>query len=319
MAQLHFITVSEHDSQGQVFNGMYGQFEPAENTDNVIEYDPVLGEHRPAEMVNFFVDPEIQRCSQSLSVISSNNFNGLRLKRSQVKTIELDEALMPAFKANLVRAIQARWMRQYDAISIPGQHSLLGQAISHERALANNGANSIIRDLTRDHQLELYTLTLQMQNTHVSNWGEGPVSSGGTLAVLDEGATAPEPFSQEDVLIADIALDSGDATGTQEAQEDDEDDGDFTDTQTGLMNVNVQLPVYLPSEGDTAAYGFALSQAMTSMPELERMFNQNLPDQKLVMSTAQLIETPEESDEDDDFDYHLFHDDPDQQPDRPRY
>ena len=236
-----------------VFSGMFGTFTPVAED---------------SQMVDFHVDPSVSACSTSLNALSLRS--GLRVRASEVVTVEGSTAVINAVKANLARGLETQWNTGYKQVlsmlsnnnpaeneendtdrtstrlvAIPGlgtiNPTLLEQSVRVERDIADRGIDSLVNGIPDvapyfvDVNYKGMWLGFDMHGTGRSNSAPAEVE-----VILDSPTLPIARWGQ--VRHEDYA-----ATSTIDPN---------TEQQDGWKDVTVAIPVYLPTSTQAAAVQF---------------------------------------------------------------
>jgi len=236
MSKLHIL--QEQGRAAIIFQGMFGTASPGDKEGTVV----------------FKLDPELAKCSSLLSgAIAQRN---LVVPASSVVTIEADDDVINAIKANVARGLLSRWEAQYNAIlgalgqgtvdhegqdhvatlvAVPGMGSLspslLSQALQSEHTVARQNIERLISTLgVQPHWVDVQINGLYLR---LKDEFSNDVVSDGNFEVTDsETGLNPVPMATWNKVREDYAT-----TCNVE---------DTVDFRAGLYDVKGSLPVYLP-------------------------------------------------------------------------
>ena len=266
MASLHII--SANGAGSHVFKGMFGTITPVEN-------DP--------RSVMFKFAPGIVACSTSLSALSVGS--GVKLKLSEVTTIEASEGAINAIKATLAKCMLHKWEQGYAALSgkftpsdddivrdaetlvaIPGlgtvSKSLLSQSLDVEREIAQRGIENMINSIPN---VAPYWMQIKSKQMWVGNNLEG-----------DKVITGPAHISNIDIEALPVPM-----AGWSD-QEKPYKPMNPNDGVDGWFDAKRAIPVYLPVESLgivhrlARAVGFAAADEGSISPQQKALFEETM-------------------------------------------
>ena len=252
-----------------ILNGAFGEIEPVESIDDL---DP---------KVKFHVDPLLKACSPSLQALVGNAPE--IVSASAVMTIEADEDIVNALKANLARAFEARFDRDYDQVlstldsrlamgtgnsramilSIAGGRNNLENALHQERAIAKAGIQRLVNSLP---DVQPYWVDVTFKGSYVSTDVENKLTHDRPVAI--------EPVSPQSAPVPMAGW--GDRDHVHYT-----DSGADVQLEPGYYDMTVAVPIYLP-----APNGGLLSQAQNTAA---RLFNFNQASQAPIPANAEAI------------------------------
>lgn len=243
MSKLHIL--QDQGRAAIIFNGMFGS---------------VCAEGEGGTVL-FKLDPELAKCSSLLSgpIVQ----RGLQVPASSVITIEADDDVINAIKANVARGLLSRWEIQYNAmlgtlgqgtlnhegqdhaatlVAVPGMGSLspslLSQALDSERSVARNNIERLISTLdVQPHWVDVQINGLYLQ---LKDEFSNDVVAASNFRVTDsESGLNPVSMDAWNTVREDYA-----ATCNVE---------DTVDFSAGVYDVKGSLPVYLPKPRQSVA------------------------------------------------------------------
>jgi len=129
MIQLHIL--NPLDASHRVFGGVFGTATPAADDLHV----------------NFKIDAGLKACSRLFETLPPE---GIQIDADQVVTVTLpDEKMADAVKANLARALQTQWERQYQSLmDKASSQSMMVHALAAEQQTAREGIDRFVASLS---------------------------------------------------------------------------------------------------------------------------------------------------------------------------